>query len=137
MTKEEIIAYVCDTPENSNPAVLGSLLDQFAAGQQGSGEVWQINFIAGRDDHGATISSDVKQGQISLNFGDNEPAGYAETSVFFLSGESIISKTAHKTDAEEEETYAIGWSKTPNGSLVTFPYTPAASNETLYAIYGS
>lgn len=29
MTKQEIVNYVCETPGNTNPAVLGSMLDSF------------------------------------------------------------------------------------------------------------
>lgn len=132
MTKEEIIAYVCDTPENSNPAVLGSLLDQFAAGQQGSKEVWTISFQTGTGDHGATISNDRASGQAEVDFDNGD---MYEKKVFFVAGSTIVSKTAAKFNEDDEPTYAIGWSKTPNGSLVTFPYTPTTSGETLYAVY--
>ena len=44
MDKEEIINYVMETPGNSNPAVLGSMLEQYNSGSGSNEEVLLVYF---------------------------------------------------------------------------------------------
>jgi len=45
MTKNEIIQYVIDTPDNSNPNVLRSMLDELPAGGDSDFEIFNIQII--------------------------------------------------------------------------------------------
>ena len=38
MTKQDIINYVTETPQNTNPAILNTMLDQLSSGDGGGGE---------------------------------------------------------------------------------------------------
>lgn len=46
MTKEEIIAYVMNTPENTNPAILSQKIDEYAGENSGTNESLEDNGYA-------------------------------------------------------------------------------------------
>lgn len=60
MTKQEIVNYVCETPGNTNPAVLSSMLDSF---EEDNGFV-----VINLDDCGVPIFSMIMSGQTSFEY---------------------------------------------------------------------
>lgn len=74
MTKQEILNYITQTPENSNPNVLGTMLNEFADGQKNS---WtEAGAAAILEAISATVSK--------VTFDDDDNSAYNETTGLYI-----------------------------------------------------
>lgn len=108
MEKQDIINYVLNTPENTNPAILGGMLEQLIAqsgsGGGGGGEsdltTATVTFINNINDsptaYGAFVYSDEYEGEVTNHSTGLMPIGTQQTvvtTVILYKGEASIDLT--------------------------------------------